>query len=133
MNLLLDTNTLLWAMDDSRRLPEQVLVRLRNADNRVYFSTASIWETAIKSGRGRASFRIDAWRLAQDAGRSGIQELPVTSYLASRVAYLPHHHKDPFDRLIVAQAMELPARLLTADRMLQQYSELVEVFEALPQ
>jgi PIN domain nuclease of toxin-antitoxin system len=91
------------------------------------FSAASIWEIAIKSALGRSDFRVAPARIAEVALESGFVELPVRVPAALRVAALPHHHRDPFDRLLVAQAMCEPAVLYTADPQLAAYSELVEL------
>ena len=122
---LLDTNVLLAALLAPERLPPEVAAGLTDASNTVYFSAASIWEVAIKRSLNRADFDFspeDIHRLAQD---TGFTELPVKGEDCYPIASLPWHHRDPFDRLLVAQAQSLPAYLLTTDGMLRQYSELV--------
>jgi len=126
--LILDTNVLLWAIDQPHRIPAEVLDVLADRDNDVFFSAASIWEIAIKASLGRPAFDIDAAAFAHDAVATGFAELPVTAAVAARVRELPPIHKDPFDRLLVAQAITEPARLLTSDRLLAGYTDLVEVF-----
>ena len=86
-------------------------------------SAASVWESAIKASIGKLDVNID--ELVSDIRASGFEALPVTSEHAARVARLPAHHRDPFDRLLVAQAMHETMRLLTADATLARYSELV--------
>lgn len=122
---LLDTNVLLAALLAPERLPPEVVAGLTEASNTVYFSTASIWEVAIKRSLNRAGFDFlpeDIHRLALD---TGFTELQVKGEDCYPLANLPWHHRDPFDRLLVAQAQSLPAYLLTTDGVLSQYSELV--------
>lgn len=127
MRLLLDTHVLLWALIDRARLGESTLERLSDPENVVMFSTASIWEISIKAALHRAEFGVPPNRIFKEAVETGFQELTVRSSAALHVADLPHHHRDPFDRLLVAQAIDEPATLLTADAKLTVYSELVEV------
>jgi PIN domain nuclease of toxin-antitoxin system len=125
VRLLLDTHILLWALGEPDRIRSAVRAQVESGDNEVLFSAASIWEIAIKAALGRADFRVSPEAIFEEAGRSGFVELPVHSAAASKVASLPLHHRDPFDRLLVAQAMTEPAILYTADPELQVYSELV--------
>ncbi len=125
MRLLLDTHILIWALIEPERLKSDVRTVLEDPANDVLFSTASVWEMAIKAGLGRADFRIPPARIVAAAVESGFVELPVRSAAALRVAALPHHHRDPFDRLLVAQALTEPAMFYTADARLTVYSELV--------
>lgn len=127
MRVLLDTHVLLWALDETDRLDSATQALLAEADTEVLFSAASIWEIAIKSGQGRASFAVRPEDITTAAIQTGFVELPVRSSAASLVATLPFHHRDPFDRLLVAQAISEPARLLTVDAQLPVYSELVEL------
>ena len=127
MRLLLDTNVLIWSLADPDRLPKDARNLLEDPHNTVFFSAASIWEIAIKAGMGRINFQINPPALAEFAVAAGYVELPVHSSVAIMVAALPPHHKDPFDRLLVAQAMAEPAILLTADSQLSAYSELVRL------
>lgn len=129
MQLLLDTHVLLWTLDTPERLTDGLRVRLENPANAVYFSAASIWEIAIKSALGKANFRYSPEEIAKAAVTVGFIELAITSEHAARVARLPHHHADPFDRLLVAQALTLPAHLITSDAALVPYSELVELID----
>jgi PIN domain nuclease of toxin-antitoxin system len=122
---LLDTNVLLAALLAPEHLPIDVVANLTDATNTVYFSAASIWEVAIKRSLNRANFDFspeDIHRLARD---TGFTELRVKGEDCYPLVNLPWHHRDPFDRLLVAQAQSLPAYLLTTDGMLRQYSELV--------
>lgn len=124
MRLLLDTHVFLWVVTDSPRLTADVRRSIMDADE-VYVSAASIWEAAIKAGLGKIQGEVT--QLVNAIGDSGFVELPVTALHAAFVAELPHHHRDPFDRLLVAQAMTEPLVLLTADALLLQYSDLVRL------
>jgi PIN domain nuclease of toxin-antitoxin system len=125
MRLLLDTHILIWAMNEPTRLGEETRSLLRDAENEIFFSAASIWEVAIKAQLGRGFFAASAGDVSSYARASGFAELPVLSAAAERVEALPLHHRDPFDRLLVAQAIHGTLRFLTADAALMRYSELV--------
>jgi PIN domain nuclease of toxin-antitoxin system len=122
---LLDTNVLLATLLAPERLPQEVIAGLTDPSNTVYFSSASIWEVAIKRSLARNDFDFspeDIHRLALDTGFS---ELMVKGEDCYPLVNLPWHHRDPFDRLLIAQAQSLPAYLLTTDGLLRQYSDLV--------
>jgi PIN domain nuclease of toxin-antitoxin system len=125
MRLLLDTHVLLWALITPARLGPALRDQLEDPANIVLFSAASIWEIAIKARLGRADFPQQPDAVSAAARRTGFTELPVHAAAAARVADLPLLHRDPFDRLLVAQAIAEPARLYTADPLLPPYSELV--------
>ena len=125
MRLLLDTHILLWALIEPERLSAPMREILESSENEVLFSAASFWEMSIKAALGRADFRVTPQDIFAEALDAGFTELPVRAMAAMRVARLPMHHRDPFDRLLVAQAMSEPAVLYTADAQLQTYSELV--------
>ncbi len=125
MRLLLDTHVLIWALVEPERLAAKVRAELEDPANEVLFSAASVWEMAIKSALGRADFRVSPETLVRGAQATGFVELTVRSAAALKVASLPPHHRDPFDRLLVAQAMTEPALLYTADVQLLAYSDLV--------
>lgn len=127
MRLLVDTHVLVWIAAAPERLPAPVRERIESLDNEVLFSAASIWELAIKHQMGRVALDMVPGALAEEAVRRGFEELAVTSAHAAGVGRLPLHHRDPFDRLLLAQAVHEPARLLTADRTLARYGPLVEV------
>ena len=127
MVLLLDTHVLLWALDTPKRLSKAIIDQIEAPENEVYFSAASIWEIAIKSSFGKINFRYSPEEIAQGARETGFVELPVSSAHAARVASLFPHHRDPFDRLLVAQALLMPAQLITADSALVPYSDLVRL------
>ena len=121
MNLLLDTHVLLWAAGMPERLPGDARALLEAEDAKPFFSAASLWEVAIKSGLGRADFRVDPRVLRRGLLENGYAELPVTGAHAVAVDLLPPIHKDPFDRLLIAQARVEGLTLLTADRMVARY------------
>jgi PIN domain nuclease of toxin-antitoxin system len=125
MRVLLDTHVLLWLLSGQSRIDKSTRDVLSDPANDVLFSAASIWEIAIKSQLGRLDFDYRSEEIAQAARESGLEELPVRSSAASRVASLPMHHRDPFDRLLIAQAIAEPAWFYTADAILSSYSELV--------
>jgi len=122
MRLLLDTQVFLWVADDSSRLRPQARESIFAASE-VFVSAASIWEIAIKARLGKIN--VDAGEMVAAIEGSGFQELPVTAQHAIGVEHLPLYHNDPFDRLLVAQALAEPMRLLTADGVLEQYTDLV--------
>jgi len=124
MRLLLDTHVFLWVVMDSRKLKRPAREAILSA-NEVVVSAASIWEIAIKVRLGK--IEGDPQQLVQAITDSGFSELPVGARHAAHVAKLPLHHGDPFDRLLLAQAITEPLRLLTVDTVLAQYTELVQV------
>lgn len=124
MNLLLDTQIFLWFLADSPKLTLRARGLISAADD-VWVSAASVWEATIKASLGKLEVRPDD--LVAGIEGSGFAELPVRAVHASAVASLPAFHRDPFDRLLIAQAMIEPLRLVTADRVLARYSDLVLV------
>ena len=127
MRILVDTHLLLWAVARPRRLPEGARSLILDAANEVFFSAASIWEVAIKSALRRRDFKANPAILMRALARSGFAELPVTAAHAARVADLPAIHRDPFDRLLVAQSLAEPMTLLTNDTILVGYGPLVQL------
>ena len=121
MKLLLDTHLLLWAAGSPERFPEVALSLLEDPKNELIFSAASLWEITIKRGLGRADFQVDARVLRRGLLDNGSQELPISSAHAVSVDGLPPIHKDPFDRILVAQATVEGITLLTADTLVGQY------------
>lgn len=124
MRLLLDTHVFLWCVKDDKQLTKTARVILASATE-VYVSSVSIWEAAIKAKLGKLDANVDA--LVSAIADSGFLELPVTAKHAAAVGRLPDVHNDPFDRMLIAQAISEPLRFLTADDVLGQYSELVEL------
>lgn len=122
---LLDTNVLLAALMAPDRLPTEIQDLLRNPESSIYFSAANIWEVAIKQSLKRDDFDFQSEDVEELALTTGFIEIPVKSAHCHAVNHMPWHHRDPFDRILVAQAQSLPARLLTTDKRLTDYSELV--------
>jgi len=121
LKLLLDTQLLLWAAGQPERLPVGARTAIDDARNQLMFSAASLWEIAIKSGLGRTDFRADARLLRRGLLDNGYDELAITSEHAVAITSLPPIHKDPFDRLLVAQSAVEGILLLTADPIVAQY------------
>lgn len=121
MKLLLDTHVLLWAAGEPERLSATALSLLEAPDARLFFSSASIWEVAIKSGLGRSDFQVDARLLRRGLLDNGYSELPIGSEHAVATLSLPPLHKDPFDRILVAQATVEGILLLTVDSLVARY------------
>lgn len=127
MSLLLDTHVLLWVAGEPDRLPEQVRSVVEDPRTDVLYSAASLWEIAIKSGLGRPDFAVDPRVLRRGLLENGYTELPVTGTHAVAVDLLPPVHRDPFDRMLVAQARIEGITLLTADATLGLYQGPIEV------
>ena len=127
MRLLLDTHLLLWAAASSKRLSPEAREILEDGTNEAYYSAASIWEIAIKSSIARKDFRIDLDALRSALPKMQLVELPITASHAAGVIRLPPIHRDPFDRLLVAQSMAEPLTLLTNDALLAEYGASVRV------
>ena len=127
MRLLLDTHLLLWASARSKRLPPEARELLDDVGNEVYYSAASIWEIAIKSSLRRKDFRIDLGALLAALPEMGLLELPVTAAHAAGVSRLRPIHRDPFDRLLIAQSIAEPLTLVTNDDILERYRAGVRV------
>ena len=121
MKLLLDTQLLLGAAGQPERLPAGARTVIDDARNQLMFSAVSLWEVAIKSGLGRADFRADARLLRRGLLDNGYAELAITGEHAVAIANLPPIHKDPFDRMLVAQSAIEGILLLTADPIVAQY------------
>lgn len=121
MKTLLDTHALVWWFSEPEKLSRRVASIIRNASNVVLISAASAWELAIKVNLGK----VDAISLVSDLSihlaEEGFEELPIAIRHATRAGLLPLHHRDPFDRLLVAQALELDVPILSADKSLDHY------------
>ena len=127
MNLLLDTHVLLWAAGASRQLPAEARALIEDPENRLFFSAVSLWEIAIKKGLGRRDFSVDPRLLRRGLLENGYVELPVTGAHAAAVDLLPPIHKDPFDRILIAQAQFEGLTLLTADEVVARYPGPIQV------
>jgi PIN domain nuclease of toxin-antitoxin system len=125
MRILLDTHVLYWSLFEPEKLPSAIRSAIADPDNAVLFSAASIWEMAIKSALGRIDFQVEVEDVAGAATQSGFAEVPVRAMVAAGVATLPLYHRDPFDRLLIAQAMAEPALFYTRDEALARYTDLV--------
>jgi PIN domain nuclease of toxin-antitoxin system len=122
MRLLLDTHVLLWVMSDDSALSPVARATISAAEV-VFASSGSIWEVAIKAGLGK--LEIDVGLFARQLRVAGFEPLDFTWSHAELVRQLPDIHRDPFDRMLIAQAISEPLRFMTADKLLAQYSELV--------
>lgn len=121
MKLLLDTQVLLWAAGQPERLPGAARKLLRDPRNELLFSAASVWEITIKSSLGRDDFRVEPRLFRRSLLDNGYVELPITGEHAVGVDTLPPLHRDPFDRLLLAQALAEGITLLTSDEQLARY------------
>ena len=121
MKLLLDTQILLWAAGQPERLSAAARKLLNNPRNTLLFSAASLWEIAIKKTLGREDFQVDPRLLRRALLDNGYAELSVTSQHAVGIDALPPLHRDPFDRLLLAQALSEGITLVTGDAQLAQY------------
>jgi PIN domain nuclease of toxin-antitoxin system len=126
MKFLLDTHLLLWAAGQPERLSKPARELIENPDNALYFSAASIWEIAIKSSLGREDFKADARLIRRGLIDNGYQEIAISSEHAAGVQALPVVHKDPFDRLLIAQSLSEGMPLVTVDPLLAQYPGMIQ-------
>jgi PIN domain nuclease of toxin-antitoxin system len=121
MKFLLDTHLLLWAAGEPRKLSKQARTLIENQNNELLFSVASLWEVTIKRGLGRKDFKVDARLLRRGLLDNGYAEMPILSDHVVATESLPPLHKDPFDRVLVAQATAEGITLLTTDSLVSQY------------
>jgi PIN domain nuclease of toxin-antitoxin system len=122
MKFLIDTHLLLWAAGQPDKLSDEALRLIKAPENELFFSAASIWEIGIKSDLGRSDFSADARVLRRGLLDNGYSELPVVSEHAVAIIGLPMIHRDPFDRILIAQAVVEGIILLTADAIVAQYA-----------
>ncbi|MGE0049348.1 MAG: type II toxin-antitoxin system VapC family toxin [Acidithiobacillus sp.] len=125
MNLLLDTHVALWAITDSPKLQKRARELIESPRSSVWISAATVWEIAIKHSLGRKDIPVssrDALRYFQE---SGYRFLPIEPEHATAAEELPSHHADPFDRILVAQALVEPMRLMTHDPLVAHYSDTI--------
>jgi len=125
MKLLIDTQLLIWAANDT--LPEKAIPYFSDKENTLYFSSVSIWEAVIKRDLNRPDFQVDPTLLYGGLLNNGYIELGITSYHTLLVAHLPPIHKDPFDRIMLAQAKAEGMMFLSADYMVSQYPNVIHV------
>lgn len=124
MRLLLDTHIFLWYVKDDRALSKHARSLIQQAEE-VYVSSVSIWEATIKAQLGKLDVDID--ELVAAIHQSGFLELPLSAEHAANLMQLPEIHRDPFDRILIAQAVMEPLKFLTSDKILQKYSDLVTI------
>jgi PIN domain nuclease of toxin-antitoxin system len=127
MRILMDTHVLLWTLGDFDRLGDAAVAAIKDPENDLLFSVATIWEVAIKAGLGKRDFGVSPAGIHEQALAAGFAELPIRADAALRAGALPLHHRDPFDRLLVAQADLERATLYTADRQLLAYGRHIEL------
>lgn len=127
MTILLDTHLVLWMVAEPDRIPSTFRSVLENIEETLFYSAASIWEIAIKSSLGRDDFYADPAEIARELEKLAVPELPVRSAHCCAVPSLPSLHKDPFDRLLIAQARVEGMILHTVDSGLDQYGSMVRV------
>ncbi len=125
MNILLDTHVALWAITDSPKLPKKARELIESPKSSVWISAATVWEIAIKHGLGRGDMPVSGQGALRYFQESGYRFLPVEPEHAAAVEELPAHHADPFDRILVAQAVVEPMRLMTHDPIVARYSDTV--------
>jgi PIN domain nuclease of toxin-antitoxin system len=125
--VLIDTHLLIWALDEFHRLPAEMREIIQDPNNDIVFSVVSVWEIAIKARLGRTNFAVRPEVIAVSALATGFSELRLRWQAAAAAADLPLHHRDPFDRVLVAQAITEPIHLYTLDRKLSAYSPLVRI------
>lgn len=126
MRLLVDTHLLLWAAARSRRLPKEARRLLEDPANEVLFSAASLWEVVIKAALRKPDFKLDIALLRPALAEMGFLELAISGAHTERLASLPPIHKDPFDRMLVAQSLAESLVLLTNDGVLAGYGDVVK-------
>jgi PIN domain nuclease of toxin-antitoxin system len=123
VRILLDTHIFVWWLENDRKFPKAADPLILDHANEIYFSAGSVWKIVIKASLGQ--IQVDPALVVAAIPKSGFQELPVTSRHAIEVGTLPNHHRDPFDRLLVAQSRIEPMHLLTHDRQLAAYGDTI--------
>ncbi|MFP5358701.1 MAG: type II toxin-antitoxin system VapC family toxin [Gammaproteobacteria bacterium] len=125
MNLLLDTHVALWAITDSPKLQKKARELIESPRSTVWISAATVWEIAIKHGLGRGDMPVSGQRALRYFQESGYRFLPVEPEHVAAVEDLSEHHADPFDRILIAQALVEPMRLMTHDPLVARYSDTI--------
>ena len=118
MNLILDTHIILWWLDDNDSLPKKYRQEIADRNNICFVSAASVWEISIKSAIGKLDIPDNYLEVLLD---QNFREIPISWQHASKVRYLPMHHKDPFDRLLIAQAIVEDLMFLSVDKIISKY------------
>lgn len=124
MRLLLDTHIIIWALSEPDKLSAEAKSLIQNAEQ-LFVSSASIWEMSIKVGLGKLEVDLD--EITAELRAMGVVELPISWEHSKRVQKLAPHHRDPFDRLLIAQAVHEPLILITHDEILAKYTDLVRL------
>lgn len=123
MKLLIDTHIMLWWLSDDTKLPENARQLISTPDHAIFVSHASLWEIQIKAMAGKLTANLQD--IIQQLPENNFQQLPIHANHLLALGMLPPHHQDPFDRMLIAQAIHEPMHLLTHDKQLSNYSELV--------
>ncbi|MBT3224824.1 MAG: type II toxin-antitoxin system VapC family toxin [Deltaproteobacteria bacterium] len=118
MNLFLDTHVLLWWLDDNSRLSKQAKNYIADVDNIIFVSAVVIWEIRIKEALGKLEIAADFFNIVK---QQGFEILSITAQHANKVGDIPMHHRDPFDRMLIAQAIEESLTIVTHDRAFKAY------------
>jgi len=127
VRILLDTHLLLWSLVDAKKLSISTTQTLRDRENAIYFSVASLWEIAIKTALERSDFRVEPEQVLAMAADVGFEPLHIAPAHAIAVRSLAKLHRDPFDRMLLAQAQIEPMILITCDRVLAEYGDWVRL------
>lgn len=125
MNLLLDTHVALWAITDSPKLPQKARDLIQSPRTTVWISAANVWEIAIKHALGRGDMPVSSEDAVHYFRESGYRFLSVEAEHAVAIETLPAHHQDPFDRILIAQALVEPMRLMTHDPIVSLYNDTI--------
>jgi PIN domain nuclease of toxin-antitoxin system len=125
LNILLDTHVALWAIADSPKLPKRAREVIESPKTSVWISAATVWEIAIKHSLGRGDMPVSSQDALRYFRESGYRLLPVEPEHAAAIEDLAAHHADPFDRILVAQALTEPMRLVTHDPVVARYSDTI--------
>jgi len=121
MKYLLDTHTIIWHLDDSPRLPLKTKEIIGNNENRIYISSVSLWEIAVKWSLGKLELRFTLEELLDKIKNSDVEILQIEDDHLKRLVALPFIHKDPFDRLLIATALVESLTIITVDENIQKY------------
>jgi PIN domain nuclease of toxin-antitoxin system len=125
LNLLLDTHVALWAITDSPKLPQKARELIESTRSLVWISSATVWEIAIKHSLGRGDMPVSSQDAVRYFRESGYRFLAIEPEHAAAIEDLPAHHGDPFDRILVAQALVEPMRLITHDPIVARYNDTI--------
>lgn len=121
MDILLDTHILIWFIEDSKSLSKNIKKEIANQDNSIYVSMASHWEMAIKHSLGKLDFKHKLSKVFEQIIENGFNIMQISPLHVLKVSELPFHHKDPFDRLLIAQAIVEDVHIVTADDIFEKY------------